>query len=309
MVRGVIMYGRARVPGACGELVQGMIDGDYFLITCPINLGSEVRVSLQPGGQVTGPGEKGKALRAVRLTLDHLAAPWGARVDIYNPLPPGKGLASSTADVVAAAVATAEALGTGLSLETITEIALAVEPSDGTFLPGIVCFDHLQGKRWEYLGQPPPMDVLIVDPGGMVDTVLFNRRRDLVALNLAKEEKVRQAVKLVKEGLARGRADLIARGATISALANQDILSKPELETILELATSRGALGVNTAHSGTVIGILYRPGEVDVDALEASIRTTFPYVDFIRATMVGGGVEGRDGPWFMKGQATAMAGN
>lgn len=69
------MYGRARVPGACGELVQGMIDGDYFLITCPINLGSEVRVSLQPGGQVTGPGEKGKALRAVRLTLDHLAAP------------------------------------------------------------------------------------------------------------------------------------------------------------------------------------------------------------------------------------------
>lgn len=303
------MRGLARVPGSCGELVQGVVEGHYFLITCPINLGAEVRVDLQPGGRVTGPREREKALLAVRRALNYLASPWGARVEICNPLPLGKGLASSTADVVAAVVATAGAMGTELSLEVIAQLALAIEPSDGTFLPGIVRFDHLEGKEWEYLGQPPPLDILIVDPGGTVDTIHFNRRRDLPALNLAKEREVKEATRLVREGLAWGRADLIARGATLSALANQAILYKPELEPILKLATCSGALGVNIAHSGTVIGVLYQPGEVEVNDLEGRIRAAFPYVNFLRTTMTGGGVEVVDGPWLHQGQEPAIAGN
>ncbi|MGI9860305.1 hypothetical protein SDD30_02840 [Moorella naiadis] len=303
------MYGFARVPGSCGELVQGVVGGQYFLITCPIKLGAEVRVNLQPGSRISGPRERIKALRAVRLALNYLNSPWGARVEICSPLPPGKGLASSTADVVAALVATAGALGRELSVEVITQLALALEPSDGTFLPGIVRFDHLAGKKWEYLGQPPPLDILIVDPGGVVDTVLFNQRRDLPNLNLAKEREVREATRLVREGLSRGRTDLVARGATLSALANQGILYKPELEPILKIAISSGALGVNTAHSGTVIGVLYRPGEVDVTDLEGRIRAVFPYVNFIRTTMTGGGVEVAEGPWLQEGQDTAIAVN
>ncbi|PRR71468.1 GHMP kinase [Moorella stamsii (nom. illeg.)] len=301
------MRGVALARGACGELVQGMVDGKYFLITCPINISAEATVTLIPGGRLQGPPGKSKALAAVRLAMALLGEKqWGARLAINNPLPPGKGLASSTADVAAAAAATARALGAELSLEEIKRIALAIEPSDGTFLPGIVLFDHLRGEFWESLGEPPPLAILIVDLGGTVDTVLFNQRRDLMTLNQAREGAVRQAVALVREGLARGRAELIARGATLSALTNQEILYKPELETLLELATSLGALGVNAAHSGTVAGILYRPGEVDIHELERKIRAVFPYVHFIRATMTGGGVEARDEPWFMGKQVTAV---
>jgi L-threonine kinase len=303
------MQGVALARGACGELVQGMVDGKYFLITCPINISAEVTVTLVPGGRFQGPPGKSKALAAARLTMARLGEKqWGARLTINNPLPPGKGLASSTADVAAAAAATARALGAELSLEEIKRIALAIEPSDGTFLPGIVLFDHLRGEFWESLGEPPPLAILIVDLGGTVDTILFNRRRDLMALNRAKEGAVRRAVALVREGLASGRVELIARGATLSALANQEILHKPELETLVELATGLGALGVNVAHSGTVAGILYRPGEVDSDELERKIRAVFPYVHFIRATMTGGGVEARDELW-LTGKEIMAAGN
>ncbi|PUU86393.1 MAG: GHMP kinase, partial [Halanaerobium sp.] len=32
-----------RVPGSCGELLQGSIDDQNFLISCPINLYTEVK--------------------------------------------------------------------------------------------------------------------------------------------------------------------------------------------------------------------------------------------------------------------------
>jgi L-threonine kinase len=302
------MQAIARACGACGELVQGMVDGRYFLITCPVDIQAEATVTLTPGGRVQGPPGKSKALAAVRLTLARLGEQdRGARLAINNPLPPGKGLASSTADVAAAAAATAMAAGVELPPEEIKKIALAIEPSDGTFLPGIVRFDHLRGEFQESLGEPPPLAVLIVDPGGTVDTLLFNQRRDLMALNQAKEGAVRQAAALVQEGLVRGRADLIAAGATLSALANQEILYKPELETLMAIAARSGALGINTAHSGTVTGILYRPGEVDIYRLETEIRRVFPHVRFIRANITGGRVEGRYEPWLTGKQAEVAA--
>ena len=45
------------------------------------------------------------------------------------------------------------------------------------------------------------------------------------------------------------------------------ILLKPKLEEILELTNKVGAYGVNVAHSGTVVGILY-DDHVDVDKLK-----------------------------------------
>ncbi len=187
------MLGRARVPGACGELVQGMIDGKFFLITCPINITAEVRVTLKPG-VLQGPRGKSKALRAVQLTLAYLGSRSGARVSINNTLPSGKGLASSTAYVVAAITATASSLGVELSLSELKNLALAIEPTDGTFFPGIVFFDHRRGQYCQYLGQPPPLQILVVDPGGTVDTVRFNLRQDLQSLYQAKESTVRKAV-------------------------------------------------------------------------------------------------------------------
>lgn len=286
------MRATAYVPGSCGELVQGLVEESYFLITCPIDKGSQVTVTLERGKDyLKGPARRSKALQAVRLTLEFLGIRAGALVEIENPLPVGKGLASSTADVAAAAAATALAAGRELTLEELARIVVQVEPSDGVFLPGISLFEHISGKRWEYLGEPPPLEVLIVDLGGVVDTLAFNRRQDLLELNRRKEKWVREAARLVKDGLSQGNAALIAQGATLSAWANQTILPKEELPYIFDIALSCSALGVNVAHSGTVVGILYEPGAVEQKKLEALLRERYPFLSLLPARVVSGGVK------------------
>jgi uncharacterized protein involved in propanediol utilization len=43
-----------RAPGACGELAQGVIEGIHFLVTCPVDFYSRVKVDLYSDG----PGNK-----------------------------------------------------------------------------------------------------------------------------------------------------------------------------------------------------------------------------------------------------------
>lgn len=266
--------GTARVPLTCGELVQGRVGDLDFLVSCPIDIyaRAEVWLGSPPQGDVGvvcvsapfGQGTGTKAALAVRRTLDYLGTgDTGAWLRITNPLPPGKGLGTSTADIVAAAVATARAAGQELTPAAVARIALSIEPSDGVMFPGLAVFDHRRGRAGRSLGDPPPAEVLIVDFGGEVDTAAFNGRPDLDRLNRAKERAVRRALALVIRGIKQGNPRLIGEAATISALAHQPILPKRGLERLAAAVTRRGALGVVTAHSGTVAGILVPPGDAD----------------------------------------------
>jgi L-threonine kinase len=91
-------------PGACGELVQGVIDGRDFLITCPIARYSRVSVEVV-GSTLDVPEDCSKLREALQRTLDLLGAPLdlGLRVQVTSDLLRGKGLASSTADIAAGA--------------------------------------------------------------------------------------------------------------------------------------------------------------------------------------------------------------
>ena len=230
------------------------------MVTCPVDLYSVATVEVSPGdGVVTASRDSPKARQAVRATLDFLGqSHTDAQLRLDSPLPRGKGMGSSTADVSAAIVAAATALGAGLSPEQVAEIALSVEPSDGVMLPGIAVFDHRQGRIARSLGPPPPMQVVILDFGGCVDTLEFNRAgREGVLEGLA--PRMAEATELIEDGIARGDPLRIGRGATISAIANQQALFNRHLDAALEFSRHVGAVGVNAAHSGTVIGLLF-PG-------------------------------------------------
>src|SRR5712692_8205418 len=61
------MKAKIRVPGTCGEFVQGMLDGRHFLVSCPIDLYSTVSVDLlAEGPSIHCPPERPKAWRAAR---------------------------------------------------------------------------------------------------------------------------------------------------------------------------------------------------------------------------------------------------
>ena len=253
------LVGRAtvRAPGHCGELVQGMLDGHYFLVTCPIDFFARVGVELYQGGpQVQGPADCPKAAAAVRAALAHLGRPeLGARLTIQNPIPRSKGMGSSTVDVAAAIAATGLALGRELTAQEVGRIAVSVEPSDGLMFPGIARFDHRQGCDFELLGPPPPMEIVALDFGGQVDTLEFNGV-DRRALWQSLSDEAAEALNLVRQGVQQGDPSLVGRGASISARANQRVLFKPQLDRVQEFAQSVGAVGVNVGHSGTVIGVL-----------------------------------------------------
>lgn len=280
-----------QLPGSCGELVQGSLQGVPFHVTCPINMYSTVKVEVGPGkGQVHGPKVAIKAKEAAARTMQFLGRQdMDAELFINSPLVPGKGMASSTADVAGAILATGMALGHQLTPQQVAQIALSIEPSDGTFFPGIVVFDHRSGKMQQELGSPPPIDIIVLDFGGEVDTIAFNRQeRTDILRNL--EPQVEKALGLVREGIRLSSLEMIGEGATISAMANQNILYKPQLDSVLTLAKQVNALGVNVAHSGTVIGVLLEPQRYDVKDVIAFLYHQLPGLENVyNARLVGGG--------------------
>ncbi|MFH1485504.1 MAG: GHMP kinase [Chloroflexota bacterium] len=280
-------------PGTCGELVQGFLDGTHFLVTCPVNLYSRVSVALcegEPG--IKGPRNCPKSAEAVRATLAHLGRErLGAELTVESTLPRGKGMASSTADVAGAVAATALALGTTLSPAEIARLAISVEPSDGIMFPGIALFDHRQGSLHRELGPAPPVDIVALDFGGSVDTVEFNKI-DRKAMLCECEGELREALELVHQGIASRDPSLVGRGASISALLNQRVLYRRQLDRVIAFGDSVGAVGVNVAHSGTVIGVLIDRRTGNGAAILEQARGIFPELEASYCLkLIGGGLE------------------
>jgi L-threonine kinase len=281
----------AKVPGSCGELAQGVMDGGDLLITCPISWHSEVDIDFS--APAADEAENFKSYAAARAFLSRHGSDRPFSLTIRSELPRGKGMASSSSDIAAACAAAARALDLPVSPDEIKAIALSIEPTDGVFFPGIVAFDHIHGERLVHLGAPPAIKLAIFDFGGEIDTIAFNKRADLRALRLEKQEEFAESYALVREGLATGNPVLVGKGATISALANQKILRKPGLEKMILIGNGCGALGVNAAHSGAVAGILF-DGGASAGELGKCVRDVLaacPGLIYLgSADLVGGGI-------------------
>lgn len=281
--------GRALVPGSCGELVQGTIEGVDFLVSCPIDLYTEVTVTLNGEDELLSNANKVKSLLAAKKIQSLFGLSEGGLLQVKSQLPESKGMASSTADIAAACWAMAEACGREISSLDVAKTALAIEPSDGVMFSGIALFDHRRGSRLKILGSAPPLGVLVFDLGGQIDTVDFNARKDLRLLNQAKEGKVRAALDLVIQGIKEQNGQLLAQGSTLSALAHQSILSKPNLEEILDEVLKLGAWGINIAHSGTVIGVLFDPDFLDDYSWYARIEKALGRSALAACRLINGG--------------------
>ncbi|MDO8671010.1 MAG: GHMP kinase, partial [Dehalococcoidia bacterium] len=218
----------------------------------------------------------------------------GGVLTVRCQLPRSKGMASSTADVAAAIVATARALGKSMAPRQVAEIALSIEPTDGSVFPDIVLFDHLAGRLLVSLGPPPPIAIIALDFGGEVDTIVFNQK-DRAGLLSRLEPQARESLGLVRAGLTNGDPVLVGRGATLSSLANQEILYKPHLEAVITMASDLGAVGVCVGHSGTVIGVLLDRRTADIRAVHQFLRHRLSGLErSFCCSLVGGGwrVEG-----------------
>ncbi|MCP9975684.1 hypothetical protein LUX02_19820 [Streptomyces somaliensis] len=147
--------------GTFGELLQGVLpeeDGD-FLVTLPVARWTRAAFRLDPDldDVVVRPVWKRKARRLARMIVEEGAPrPVGGELTVHSLIPEGKGLASSSADLVATARAVGQALGLAMPAPRIERFLARIEPTDGVLYPGIVAFHHRSVRLRAVLGSLPP---------------------------------------------------------------------------------------------------------------------------------------------------------
>jgi L-threonine kinase len=249
--------------GTFGELAQGALPGRNgdFLITLPVAHWSAATFRYQAGSDEVrvSPAHKSKARHLAQSMLRRSAIGGGGLLDLTSTLPEGKGMASSSADLVATARAVANALGLRLRPSGIENLIRPIEPTDGVMYPGIVSFDHRRVRLRGRLGSLPSLTILGLDEGGSVDTVAFNQLEKPFSVS---DRRYYEHV-LDSMALAIAGRDLrtVGRLATASAELNQQLCPKRTLTPMREICDDVGALGVVAAHSGTMLGLLLDPDE------------------------------------------------
>ncbi len=285
---------RVAVPGTCGELVQGTLDGMPCLVSCPIAAYSVADVDIdRHNGGGSGwslPPHLTKTRAALHYGLEDLGlADRTGRVNLRSDLPRSRGYGSSTADIGATLFALGHAVGRELSPAQVAQLALRVEPTDGSLFSGWVLWDHRSGQRCEALGAPPLLSVIVLDPGGAVDTIAYNQQVQAPMLR-ALASRHREAFAMLQEGIKHGDAATIGAAATLSAVAHQEILPSALLDVALKLGQAIGAVGVCRAHSGTIIGLLIDPHDTEMSTACELVRQQCPNTVNVNGfSVIGGG--------------------
>lgn len=251
--------GTGTARGTFGELLQGVLPDRlrHFLVTLPIMRASTAEFAYAPDATAITvfPPDKLKSARLAELTLAHLGVGGGGTLTVRSDLPAGKGLASSSADLVATARAIGDALGMRLGTLEIERLLREIEPSDGVMYSGTVAFYHREVRLRQRMGQLPPLTIVGLDEGGVVDTIDFNNR---VTPRFSRSDQYEYARLLdtLAAGIRAEDCTTIGRVATVSALRNQTLCPKRTLPAVLEICQDVGGIGVVAAHSGTMLGVL-----------------------------------------------------
>lgn len=247
--------------GTFGELLQGVLPDNNidFLVSFPITKYSYA--TFYPDSRLLSvkmiPSFKTKSLTLAERILAYYNLPSGGILKIDSHLPIGKGLASSSADLVACARAIDHAYDLKMTETDIQRFMMDIEPSDGVMHDGVVSFYHKKVQLKEFIGQIPQMTVVSIDEGGIIETLKFNR----ILKPFTEEDKIEYHYLLEHLTIAirEKNYEQVGQISTRSAEMNQKLLPKHTLKHIQEICKVVGGLGIIVAHSGTCIGILLSP--------------------------------------------------
>lgn len=260
--------GLGRSFGTFGELLQGVLEpeGDHFMVTLPVARWSRAsfRRSDALAEVAVTPVHKWKAAQAAGAALRTLGLKSGGSLVIDSELPEGKGMASSSADLVAAVRAVASSFNEHLSPDSIADLLRPIEPTDGVMYDETTVFDHRAVRLRSRLGRFPPMVVLAFDEGGQVDTIGFNR--GLARRPAAVVAEYRDLLAQIEAAASRGDLALAGQVATRSTELNAAQVARPKLPALRRLNGDIGGLGIACAHSGTMLGVLLPADDGELDA-------------------------------------------
>ncbi|MGQ7276515.1 GHMP family kinase ATP-binding protein [Brevibacillus thermoruber] len=252
-----LKVGKGEAHGTFGELLQGVLpSGQDFLVTFPVEKYSTCKYvcSAQDQELSVYPAWKRKSLHFAKRILEYYGLPVKGTLYLESQLQQGKGLASSTADMMATVKAIESCHDIDIPTQVIEDILRDIEPSDGIMYPGIVSYYHKEVRLRERIGECPPFTVIALDEGGEVNTVDFN----CLPKPFTEEDRQEYAVLLERITAAIRTQDAggIGAVATRSAELNQKLHPKKTFAQVNRICRSIEGAGIVTAHSGTFIGIL-----------------------------------------------------
>lgn len=258
--------------------MQGRLpDGNDFLVTLPVDLWSTCELTCTP---IRGPLivecalEKSRAV--VSQVLEELGFTRGCHVSVefWRNIPIGKGMSSSTADMLAALRALQEVFGFLYRESFLSRVFANIEPHDALFYNGCVVYNHRKGLLLRDYSYIPDYYIIAVDRGGTVDTMEYNRGLAFAAERCTRFESILQRL---DDAFARRDDEAIAMCASFSTGMHAEATASRFLWGVAERWREYGAMGVVATHSGTCAGYLF-PGDIEeerAESLAARIREDF----------------------------------
>ncbi|TNV19027.1 GHMP kinase [Buttiauxella sp. B2] len=282
----------ARCPASCGEFIQGWIDGGEKLVSCPIDWFSTVNVC----ESAMSYDERPRMRQMLERVVAHFGHPASfansLSISLESTIPVGKGLASSTADIAATAVATARHLGQELDEPTLATLCVQIEPTDSTVFRKLTLFDHLNAQVQIACPMVPALELLLLEGNTTLLTEDYHRRNREPTL-ISSAEVLDNAWLRLQRSCEQQDVRLLAEAATLSSVASQQLLEKPMFNELLCLVEKFDLYGLNVAHSGSVVGLMLDSSKHDYQKVVWQIKKLAIDVHYPKqhlVTMIEGGV-------------------
>jgi len=286
--RSKVVVGYGKSFASFGEIVQGRkSDNEDFLVTLPIDLWSTCELVCSP---LNGPLVVECELEKSRSVLYHVLAELGVdrgyhiRCNFTRNIPIGKGLSSSTADMLATLRAVQEVFGFLFTESFISRIFAEIEPHDGLHFNSCVIYNHRSGRLIENFEYIPRFTIIVVDDGGIVDTQIYNKNLNFDESTVRRYDELLSDLRVAF----RIRDDhRIARCATESARIHIKRTGNRFLREILAQIGPFSPLGIIATHSGTCAGLLYAyPSDPEkMQRIASNLRVRFAREVFITYTL------------------------
>lgn len=265
--------------GTIGELWQGpYLTSDQAIHIAIVTLPCEQYVSevtVEFGYSTISPPPKSaltmeRFLSYFKIKSNTSSYSWS----VNSNIPQSKGMASSTADIVATIKALAFLHEIQLTTDHIQDILKGIERSDPVFHPnpGLYLSKHQRFVySWDW---HPKFTVVYTILPGATDTESVNEA-DLLAFYQNNSSKYQNSLALLNEGFQEKSHEGIAAASTQCASIFQKFMPVQLVDELINLAPKVNALGVIRAYTGHIAGLLY-PGTDDL-LLESlpTIRQTF----------------------------------
>lgn len=238
--------------GSCGELFQGIVDGQELLISYHIQQKNSVVWQEHP--------TQDKSLAKMQAAKDLLNINPSTPLTLMSQLPIGKGCASSTADIVATLQVLAHLKGERLSARQLTALCAKIEPSDSVAFDNWTAINPLTGKVQTQFAWQPHLYVYMLEPQAIIETLTLPRMSESSGFDIKASgdlyDQLTQAIQLKD-------LDYLGHVTTQCALLNQTRLPKVYLAELIQFVQAEKLIGLNIAHSGTVIGLLLKPNDLE----------------------------------------------